>query len=69
MDNVKHRIDLAERRLGKLARQKNFEARQATPNATTKYKDSGIAKVVDFSGMDAETEEVATNAVLENIKK
>ena len=66
---VKHRIDLAERRLGKLVRQKNFEARQATPNATTKYKDSGIAKVVDFSGMDAETEEVATNAVAENIKR
>lgn len=69
MDVVKHRVDLAERRLGKLVRQRNFEARQATPNATTKYKDSGIAKVVDFSGMDAETEEVATNAVLENIKR
>ena len=69
LDNVKHRIDLAERRLLKINRQRNFEARQATPNATTKYKDSGIAKVVDFSGMDAETEEVATNAVLENIKR
>lgn len=69
MDIIKHRIDLAERRLLKINRQRNFEARQATPNATTKYKDSGIAKVVDFSGMDAETEEVATNAVLENIKR
>lgn len=69
LDNVKHRIDLAERRLGKLVRQRNFEERQATPNATNKYKDSGIAKVVDFSGMDKETEEVATNAVLDNIKR
>lgn len=69
IDIVKHRIDLAERRLGKLVRQKNFEARQATPNATTKYKDSGIAKVVDFSGMDAQTEKEAIDAVAENIKR
>lgn len=69
LDNVKHRVDLAERRLGRLVRQRNFEARQATPNATSKYKDSGIAKVVDFSGMDEKTEKEATEAVAENIRR
>lgn len=69
MDIVKHRVDLAKRGLLKLNRQRNFEARQATPNATEKYKDQGIAKVVDFSGMDAETEKEATDAVLNNIKR
>lgn len=69
MDVVKHRIDLAERRLGKLVRQRNFEARQATPNATDKYKESGIAQVVDFSGMDPQTEKEAVDAVVENIKR
>lgn len=69
LTTVKHRIDLAERRLGKLVRQKNFEARQATPNATDKYKEQGIAQVVDFSGMDAQTEKEAIDAVAENVKR
>ena len=66
---IKHRLDLAERRFGKLVRQKNFEARQATPNATDKYKEQGIANVVDFAGMDAQTEKDAISAVEENIKR
>lgn len=69
VDRVKHNIDVANRYLLRLHRQENFEARQATPNSTTKYKDEGIAEVVDFSGMDKESEDAAISAVAENIKR
>lgn len=68
-ETAKHNVELAERYLKRLHQQENFLKRNAGPNTTTKYEKAGIAKYVDFSGMDEESETAAINAVSENIKR
>lgn len=68
-DNAKHNIEVAERYKRRLQSRENFTKRLIGPNTTEKYKDSGVAQYVDFSGMSEDTEREAMDALEKNIKK
>ena len=55
-ENAKHNLDVAVRYKKRLQLRENFERRLMGPDTTTKYKDSGVAEYVDFSGMSHEGE-------------
>jgi hypothetical protein len=64
-ENAKHNMEVAIRYKKRLQLRENFERRLMGPDTTTKYKESGVAEYVDFSGMSHEAE----NEVMEQLTK